>query len=296
MRLPLRPLAGFAAALLALPSSAHAQIRASELGSVMQVIDGTRMTIEYSRPRVRGRDPLWGTRAVHWGEVWTPGANWATTFEASKDVRLNGQRVPKGKYSMWLVVREKGDWTLVLDSTARRFHMRRPDTTKAIARIPVKVAEAPFAEVLTWSFPELRANGGTIAMHWEKKRVTMSVDVEPSLALAIPEAEAKPYVGRWEMTSMSGKDSGKVEGTFVTRYEKGMLKGEFDPKDEYLTGMTLIRVTPDYFTVGVHDEKGELYEVLRPDMMLSFKRVDGAPRTFELRGGDDKLWSIGRLK
>jgi hypothetical protein len=296
MSLHLRLLAGLAIALIALPAPARAQIRASELGSVMQVIDGTRMTIEYSRPRVRGRNPLWGTKAVHWGEVWTPGANWATTFEASKDVRINGQRVPRGKYSMWLVVREQGDWTLVLDSTPRRFHMNRPDTTKAKVRIPVQVAEAPFTEALTWSFPELRASGGTIAMQWEKKRVTMRVDVESSLAVTMSEADAKPFVGRWEVTTMSGRDSGKVEYALVTRYEQGMLKAEFDPKDGYLTGMTLIRVAPDYFTVGLHDEKGELYEVMRPDMMLSFKRVAGAPRSFELRDEADSLWGIGRLK
>ena len=60
------------------------------------MIDGTKITMEYSRPRARGRNPLFGTRAVRWDEVWTPGANWATTFETTKDMTLNGRRVPKG--------------------------------------------------------------------------------------------------------------------------------------------------------------------------------------------------------
>jgi methionine-rich copper-binding protein CopC len=38
-------------ALVALPAVAHAQIRASEVGSMSQIIDGTKITMEYSRPR-----------------------------------------------------------------------------------------------------------------------------------------------------------------------------------------------------------------------------------------------------
>ena len=36
-------------------------------------------------------------------------------IEANKDLTLGGQRVPKGKYSVWIVVRQNGNWTTVLD-------------------------------------------------------------------------------------------------------------------------------------------------------------------------------------
>jgi hypothetical protein len=45
-------------ALLVLPLPLAAQVRASELGSITQMIDGTKLTIEYSRPRLRGRVTL----------------------------------------------------------------------------------------------------------------------------------------------------------------------------------------------------------------------------------------------
>lgn len=76
------------------PPSSLAQIRGSELGVIAQTIDGTTISVEYSRPQARGRDPVFGG-IVHWGELWTPGANWATTVEVSKDVRLNGHDLPK---------------------------------------------------------------------------------------------------------------------------------------------------------------------------------------------------------
>lgn len=282
------------AAVLALPASAHAQIRASEAASVSQTIDGTKITVEYSRPRVRGRQPLWGTPAVQWGEIWTPGANWATTLDVSRDVKLDGHPVPKGKYSVWLVVRERGDWTLSLHPKARAFHMAHLDTMGAAVRFPVTVTEAPFTETLTWSFPDVRVDGGTLAMQWERKRVALDVRVEPSLTVTLAEAEAKPYLGRWETTGASGPDSGKTKG-FEVYYENGTLKGNFDPKDEYFRDFALIRLAPDAFTIGLYD-KGEVYEVLRPDLVLTFTRVDGVPRTFEMRGGKDQLYATGKRK
>src|SRR4051812_29853453 len=123
-----RRVAGALAVIAATSSAALAQIRASELASVSQTVDGTRITIEYSRPRVRGRKQLFGTKLIEWNEVWTPGANYATTLETNRDITLSGHAVPKGKYSVWMVVRQKRPWTFVLDPRARLFHMAHPDS------------------------------------------------------------------------------------------------------------------------------------------------------------------------
>ena len=64
------------------------------------------VTINYARPRARGRSPLFG-KVVRWGDTWTPGANWATTLEVSREVRLDGHPIPKGKYSVWFVVQPR---------------------------------------------------------------------------------------------------------------------------------------------------------------------------------------------
>jgi hypothetical protein len=155
-----RALIAAACGLLLLPGRSSAQIRASEMGSVTQTIDGTRITVAGSRPRARDRDRLFG-HVVHWGEVWTPGANFATTLETSRAIKLNGHAIPQGKYSMWIVVRQTGDWTMMLDTVVQRYHTNRPDSIKVLVRFPLKVQEAPFTEMLTWSFPGVRADGGT---------------------------------------------------------------------------------------------------------------------------------------
>src|SRR5215211_700463 len=124
-----------------LAADVGAQVRASERAVVSQTIDGTVFTIDYARPRVRGRSPIFGG-VVHWGEVWTPGANWATTLEVTRDAQLDGHPVPKGKYSMWMVV-SPSTWTMVLDTTWQRYHTEAPDSAAGQVRIPVRPETSP---------------------------------------------------------------------------------------------------------------------------------------------------------
>ncbi len=93
--------AAFLATITA-PSVACAQIRASEHSTLTQRVSTTTITIEGDRPVARGRKLFGDGGVVRWGEVWTPGANWATTLEVDRDVTIDGKPLPKGKYSLWL--------------------------------------------------------------------------------------------------------------------------------------------------------------------------------------------------
>jgi hypothetical protein len=282
------------AAALAIPSALCAQVRASELASVSQTVDGTKLTVTYSRPSVRGRDSLFGNpKVVRWGEVWTPGANWATTLEVSRPVRVAGHAVKSGTYSVWMVVRPSREWTLVLDPNAKLFHMAHPDSNAAQIRVPVKMENGPFTETLTWSFPAVRANGTSLVMQWGTARVVLDVAVEPSLSVTLPQSEAAPYVGRYDY---SEGENGKTHSTFIVSYENGTLKGEWDPMDSYMKRFALVRIAPDWFAPGLYDEKGEIYEVLRPDNTFEFTRVNGRAARVELRGATDKLYGSATRK
>src|SRR5258708_25268785 len=182
-----------------LSGAAAAQIVASERGTIAQTIDGTKITIDYARPRGRNRDPLFGNpEVVQWNEVWTPGANNATTLDVTGPIKLDGHSVPKGTYSVWMVVRQSGDWTFVLDPRAVLWHTRHPDSSATQIRFPIHPVEAPYLDVVTWSIPELRNEGGTLVMQWGKTKVAMRLDVEPSLPLTLARADAEPYVGSYD--------------------------------------------------------------------------------------------------
>ena len=283
------------AGLLVLAGSAPglgAQIRASEQGSVSQVIDGTRISIEYSRPRARGRQNVFGGE-IKWQEVWTPGANFATTLELSRSVKIESHAVPKGKYSVWMVVRPAGDWTLVLDPRPRLYHMAHPDSTPDQIRFPVTALQGPFTEVLTWSFPENRSTGTTMMMSWAATRVPLAVVVEPTYRLAIPAADAAPYVGEYEFRWSDMPDSARALG-FVVTYRDSMLAMRFEPRDPYYEGAGLIRIKEDWFIPAIF-EKGQFIDALK-EMVFEFKVVDGKAVGFEVRGDGDDLWAKGRRK
>ena len=274
------------------PGVLSAQVRASELGTVSQIIDGTRISIEYSRPRARGRQDLFGGE-VKWQEVWTPGANFATTLELSKNVKIGGHPVPKGKYSVWMVVRPGGDWTFVLDPRPRLYHMAHVDSTPAQIRFPVKALPAPFTEVLTWSFPENRASGATMVMSWGSVRVPLEVTVEPTYRIATPAADAAPYVGRYEFRWGDMPDSAKSLQLIVA-YQDSMLTMRFEPKDPYYEGAALIRIKENWFIPGIF-ENGQFIDALK-EMVFEFTVEGGKAVSFDVRRDADQLWARGTRK
>ena len=271
-------------------SDAGAQIRASELATFTQMIDGTKISMSYSRPRARGRDTLFGSRkSVRWDEVWTPGANYATTFDVNRPVKLDGHPIRPGTYSVWMVVRKTGDWTMVLDPKVHVYHMDPPDSNATQVRFPIKTYNAPVSmDVLTWSMPELRANGGTLSMQWGRTRVDMKVDVEPSFASTLPKADADSYVGQWEYTDIDkGKESGPKK--FTIDYENSTLKGRWQTEDSYFKHFALVRIAPEWFAPGVYDESGQIYEVYKPELVLEFKREGGRAVSFIGRDDQDQI-------
>jgi len=291
---------------LSLPGSASAQVKASELASVSQTVDGTRLTVEYSRPRARGRDSLFG-KVVTWHEVWTPGANWATTLEVSKDVTVNGQPLPRGKYAIWMIVRE-ADWTVILDTTHHRFHVPHLDSMPrpGQVRFDVTPAAGAFTEVLTWSFPSVRLDGTTLLMQWGTVQVPLDLKVEPSYRMTVSAREVRPLVGAyrfaWSPPEPQPGDSAHPEPeagdsaktyTFTVALRGDSLMGRWDPEPWPDAGeVILIPIRGNWFITGFF-EGGALYEVVK-DFVFEFDVHQGRSRGFEVRGEKDKVIATGR--
>lgn len=62
---------------------------------------GTNVTIKYSSPSVRERK-IWGA-LVPMDSVWRAGANDATQIEFDKDVKIDGNKLAAGKYTIYMV-------------------------------------------------------------------------------------------------------------------------------------------------------------------------------------------------
>jgi len=289
-----RELAVLCAAAAGLSGTAGAQIRASAHGVAAQTVDGTTITIQYSRPQVRDRDPIFGG-PVFWGEVWTPGANWATTIEVDKDIELEGHAVPAGKYSLWMIVQPE-EWTVILDPTWKLFHMNRPDSSDGQIRFTVVPEERPHLEILTFSFPEVSATGGTLAMHWATTYVPLSFAVESSREITFAADKAPPYLGSYTMTWVSpDPDAEPRVAAFDVFYEDGHLMATVDPAPfAELERMILIDIAADWFIVG-STKDGKLFDMIT-DLTFEFTVESGEAGSFELRGSTDQVMATGERK
>lgn len=81
-------------------------------------INGATITIDYHAPSARGR-VIWGD-LVPFGEVWRAGANDATTFETDKDIQIEGETLPAGKYSFFIIPGET-ESVFIFNSVAKQW-------------------------------------------------------------------------------------------------------------------------------------------------------------------------------
>ena len=269
-----------------LAPEAASQIRASERATVVQTVDGTVITVDYSRPRTRGRSAVFGDE-IKWEEIWTPGANMATTLELSKPVEINGHPVPRGKYSVWLQVNQ-GDWIFILDTVVNRFHTVRPKLDKVMLKFNFRPEEKSPMDVLTWWFPEVRSDRTVLAMQWDKYYVPLTIKVESSYAMTVSADVGRPIVGSYEMRWTGDPSAMKVDIT----YDRGSLWAHVDPAPfpGYDT-MVLLRMKDDWYIPGWWI-KGELYDA-SDDMIMEFKIENGRATGFDMRSKDDSVIASG---
>lgn len=269
------------ALILATPLSG--QVRSSERGAVSQTIDGTVITVDYARPQVRGRNPIFGG-FVHWKEVWTPGANYATTIEVNRNVFLDGHQLRPGKYSMWLIV-EPEQWTMVLDPHTHLYHTDPPAESAEQVRYVVHPTEGPATEMLTFEFLNVRANGATLRLRWGTMQLDTKVAVEPKHRLSMDLADAQPYLGSF-LFRWADDTSPPSKLTFV--HEDGMLVGNWVPAPwKEAAKVVLVQIADDWFMVGTI-EHGEMTDLM-PEFVFEFSRKGGKPSGFEVRGERDVL-------
>jgi hypothetical protein len=167
-------------ALLLAATTAFGQLRTprpSPKSTLTQTVGITDITINYSRPGVKGRK-IWG-ELVPFDKVWRTGANEATTISFSDDVWINGQKLAKGSYSLHSVP-TSGDWTLIFNSVADQWGSYSYDQSKDALRVSVKPETSEYREWLTFEIPELTTDTAKVVMRWEKISVPFTVDTKSS--------------------------------------------------------------------------------------------------------------------
>lgn len=278
---------------LALPFTTAAQQRQSERGSVSQTVNGTTITVDYARPGARGRDIFGGV--VHWGELWTPGANWGTTLELDRAIKLNGHDVPAGKYSLWMEP-QPGEWTVHLHENPKLYHTQRPERDEFMVSFAVTPEEGPHVEKLTFYFPDFRRDGTTLRMHWGTTYVPLEIEVESTLRIVrLTEEEMDPYLGRYTVKMYENPDDPPIQFSVELVGDNGAIKAS-DPETVGDSWWQLLpRANPHEFWVALLDADGEVTEISPEEEggVMKFSVAEGKAVGFTVTVFGERIWIEG---
>jgi hypothetical protein len=125
----------FAFAMMAFVAfTANAQEKASPAKKAEGTAGGSKITINYSSPAVKGR-VIWGD-LVPLGQVWRAGADDATTFTTEKDIIVEGNKLPAGTYSFFIIPGET-ESTLIFNRVAKQWGAYSYDSKEDALRVSV---------------------------------------------------------------------------------------------------------------------------------------------------------------
>lgn len=206
-----------AAVLLALGFTANAQLKVpapSPLQTIKQAFALSEITIEYSRPSIKGR-VIFGD-VVPFGKVWRTGANGSTKITFGEDVTVSGNAVAAGTYAIYSIP-NKDSWEIMLykdlkmggdvasykvEDEVTRFVVKTKPVNEKVETFSIDLANMTSASV-------------DVQLVWENTRVSFVVkaDIDAKIMKSIDGALAKdtrPYYQAASYYYESGKDMVKA--------------------------------------------------------------------------------------
>jgi hypothetical protein len=133
-------------------------------------VGGAHITIDYGRPRRRGRE-IFGS-VVPWGQVWRTGANAATGLTTDADISINGVTLPKGSYTLFSIPDQSGAKLIVNKQTGQ--WGTQYDPTQDLVRIDLK------AERLSQPLEEftIAVENGELSLAWDRTKYVATMSSE----------------------------------------------------------------------------------------------------------------------
>ena len=171
--------------------TANAQIKTpqpSPAQKLEQVVGLTDVTVEYSRPGMRGRT-IFGD-LVPYGQTWRTGANANTKITFSDNVTVDGKELKKGTYAIFTIPGEK-TWEVIFYSESNNWGTpQKWDERKVAAKTAVEVYEMPMkVETFTITFDDLATGSAVLGILWENVYVGVKFEV-PTDALTTKSIES----------------------------------------------------------------------------------------------------------
>ena len=192
--------------LLGTMSFLQAQIQTpapSPTAKVEQRIGLVDVTIEYSRPSVKGRQ-IFGD-LVPYDQVWRTGANSATKITFSDDVVFGGAEVKKGSYAL-LTKPGKDSWDVMLyphNNTSFSSYLESGVTPTTVKATSTSLPKGTKIESFMIAFDELTNSGANLYFMWDNimASVPVKVNTDATVEASIKKVMAGPGAGDYYSAS-----------------------------------------------------------------------------------------------
>lgn len=149
--------------------------RPSPPGTAECTINGKKVTIEYSRPSMKGRKIMGDL--VPYDQVWRTGANEATTLTTETNLNIGGAKVPAGKYTLYTLP-SQDTWKLIINKQTGQFGTEY-NQDQDLARVDMKVTAIVVpVEQFTISLDQKDNSSADLVLEWEKTRVSVPVKAQ----------------------------------------------------------------------------------------------------------------------
>ena len=158
---------------------------ASPAAEITQTLGISTISINYSRPTVRGRD-VWGALVPYgynnlgFGTAtaapWRAGANENTIITFSDDAKVEGKDIAAGTYALFIGVHEDGKADIIFSQNSTSWGSYFYRQEEDVLRVQVASVENAMTERLTYDFINLSKNSATVVLNWEKKQFPFKVE------------------------------------------------------------------------------------------------------------------------
>jgi hypothetical protein len=133
-------------------------------------IAGQSISIKYSAPSVRNRQ-IFGSGGLLSKDatypVWRAGANNATAFHTDANLDLGGLSVPKGDYTLYILVKDPNAWELIVNKETSQWGLTY-NAPQDLGRIKMTMSKPPAPiETLKYTLLNDGGNKGRLQLAWE---------------------------------------------------------------------------------------------------------------------------------
>jgi hypothetical protein len=154
------------------PASPPAQTSVSLSGKVL--------SIKYSAPSVRGRKMFGEGGRISQDRtypVWRAGANSATAFHTDADLDIKGLAIPKGDYTLFVLVKDPDNWQLIVNKQTGQWGLAY-DQAQDLGRVPMDMSK-PTEPVETFKITLSGSDGnGKLTMAWDNYVASVPITVK----------------------------------------------------------------------------------------------------------------------